>query len=98
MTLELEQESVGLTFDEVLWLRDLEDIALTLTGHCKSALSTIKDLQKIPEARFEHQWTLQPYSDRLGDFIESLSALTARIKNTIDLVRQICFPSSNRCF
>lgn len=86
MTLELEQDGAGLTFDEVESLRDLEDIVLSLIGYCKSASSIIQSLQRVKEAKFEYEWTLQPYSDRLSDFIETLSALTARITNTIDLV------------
>ncbi|KAL9607553.1 MAG: hypothetical protein Q9167_007546 [Letrouitia subvulpina] len=85
MTLNLEPKSVGLTFDEVQGLRNLEDTALSLGGYCKSALSIVQMLQGIREAKFEQEWTLQPYSDRLGDFVESLSALAARINNTIDL-------------
>lgn len=87
MTLNLEPNIVGLTFDEVQGLRDLEDTALSLGGYCKSALSIVQRLQSIPDTKLEQEWTLQPYSDRLGDFIESLSALVARINNTIDLVR-----------
>ncbi|KAI4163923.1 MAG: hypothetical protein LQ342_002420 [Letrouitia transgressa] len=87
MTLNLEPNIVGLTFDEVQGLRNLEDTALSLGGYCKSALSIVQRLQSIPETKFEQEWTLQPYSDRLGDFVESLSTLAARINNTIDLVR-----------
>ncbi|KAL9044575.1 MAG: hypothetical protein Q9214_002296 [Letrouitia sp. 1 TL-2023] len=85
MTLDLKPSIVGLTFDEVQGLRNLEDKVLSLGGYCKSALSIVQMLQSIPETKFEQEWTLQPYSDRLGDFVESLSALAARINNTIDL-------------
>lgn len=88
MTLDLETAGVSLTFNEVQGLRDLEDRTLSLSGHCKSALCVTQRLQKVPGAGFEYPWVLEPYSDRLSDFMESLSALTARINNTIDLVRQ----------
>lgn len=86
MTLDLEKNDVGLTFDEVQGLRDLEDRALSLKGHCNGALAVTQRLQKIAGAGLEHEWTLEPYSDRLSDFVESLLALMARINNTIDLV------------
>lgn len=88
MTLDLATVGVGLTFDEVQGLRDLEDRTLSLKGHCKGALCVTQRLQKIPGAGLEHEWALEPYSDRLDDFMESLLALKDRINNTIDLVRQ----------
>ena len=92
MTLDLEIDDVGLTFDEVQGLRDLEDRALSLKGHCTGAHAVTQRLQKIVGAGLEHQWALEPYSDRLNDFGESLLALIARINNTIDLVRRGSFP------
>lgn len=91
MTLDLEIDGVGLTFDEVQGLRHLEDRALSLKGHCNAAFAVTQRLQKIAGARLEHEWALEPYSDRLSDFVESLLALMARINNTIDLVRQKSF-------
>lgn len=92
MTLDLEIDDVGLTFDEVQGLRDLEDRALSLKGHCNGALAVTRRLQKIVGVGLEHEWALEPYSDRLSDFVESLLALMARINNTIDLVWQSPFP------
>jgi hypothetical protein len=88
MTLDLEIDEVGLTFDEVQGLRNLEDRALSLKGHCNGAVAVTQRLQKIAGAGLKHEWALEPYSDRLSDFGESLLALMARIKNTIDLVGQ----------
>lgn len=88
MTLDLETVDGGLTFDEVQGLRDLEDRTLSLIGHCKGALCVTQRLQEIPGAGLERDWALDPYSDRLSDFMESLGALIARINNTIGLVRQ----------
>ena len=45
-------------------------------------------LQAIPEAGFDHEWSLQPYSDRLSGNVTSIAALTDRINNAINLVSQ----------
>lgn len=92
MTLEIDAPNANLTFNEVQGLRELEDKSLALSGHCKSGLSVLQALQDLPDSGLDHEWTLQPYCDRLRDYSDSLSALTARICSTIDLVND--FPSS----
>lgn len=84
MALDLYDDVIE--FDEIQWLRDQCDIVLSLSGYCKSSLGIIKSLQGVEGADFEHEWALQPYADRLSDFVESLSALEARIPNVINLV------------
>lgn len=98
MTLDLEKVGGSLTFDEVQGLRDLQDKTLLLIGHCKSALRVTRRLQEIPGAGLERDWTLEPYSDRLSDFIESLRAFIARVNNTIDLVRQNMLTTGDSSF
>ena len=87
MTLDLKDDTEFLTFDEVQDLRDLEDKTLALRGHCKSTHLIAQKLKNVSGANFEHDWTLEPYLDRISDFEENFATLTSRVGNTVSLVR-----------
>ena len=90
MILDLKTEAaVGLKFEHVQGLRNIADDTLSLKGYCKSSLEVIKALEgegTPAEGHFQNDWSLQPYRCRLDGFTESISALSKRISNAIDLV------------
>lgn len=87
MTLDLKKSAaVTLNFDKVQGLRDLEDAALSLSAFCKGSLQVIGELQEVAEADFQGVWSLKSYRAQLSGYVEDLSVLNSRIKNTIDLV------------
>ena len=87
MTLDLKAKSaVGLDFDKVQELRDLKDESLSLGAYCKSSQDVVRALKDIPNAQLESIWDLGPYDVRLEGFKQSLSTLSSRISNSIDLV------------
>ena len=88
MTVDLDTSAaVSLNFDKVQTLYNLEDITLSLSGHCKSAISILEMLEAIPSNSFTDGWSAAPYLSRLNGYNESLTALTARISNSVGLVR-----------
>ena len=92
MILDLENKAaVRLNFEQVQGLRDLAEQTLSLSGYCKSNLQVLKALNNLEDSSqhlYQGEWSLQPYRARLDGFVESISALSRRIGNAIDLVCQ----------
>lgn len=72
-----------LSFDSVRGLRDLHDDVIALSAHCSGDLKIVDTLKN----KLSQQESLEPYSTLLVGYIESLTVLQNRIRNTIDLVR-----------
>ena len=90
MTFDLETLQLGSpAFDKMQGLRDLQDIALSLSAHCKGSLEIIGKFQEIPSTDFQGVWSLNSYKAQLVGYVENMSVLTKRIGNTIDLVSLI---------
>ena len=90
MTLDLDTLQLGSpAFDRMQGLRDLQDIALSLSAHCKGSLEIIEKFQEISGAGLQGVWSLNSYKALLVGYVENMSVLTKRIGNTIDLVSLI---------
>jgi hypothetical protein len=69
-------------------LRDLHDDVIALSAHCNGDLKIIDTLKtRQPGTGDGH--ILEPYSALLHGYIESLTVLQNRIRNVIDLVRDM---------
>ena len=79
-------DAVSLGLEKVQQLRDLKDEYLLLGLYCKASQDVIRALNETPGSRFEGIWSLKPSDIRLEGFMQSVSVLTGRTKNTIDLV------------
>ena len=87
MTVEIKTSAaVSLNFDKVQGLRDLKDTALSLSAYCKAGSEVIEALQEVAGADFQGTWSLTPFLTRLRGHCASVSVLTDRIGNTIELV------------
>ncbi len=87
MTVNIKTSAaVSLNFDKVQSLRDLEDIALSLSAYCKAGSEIINALQEVPGTDFQGIWSLKQFDAHLRGHTENLSVLTKRISNTIELV------------
>jgi len=71
-----------LSFDSVRGLRDLHDDVIALSAHCSGDLKIVDTLKN----KLSQQESLEPYSTLLVGYIESLTVLQNRIRNTIDLI------------
>ena len=74
------------TFDMVQGLRHLFDTTISLSAFCKADLSNLRALNDVEEAGFESLSLIRKLSEELDGYQESLSALSKRIQNAIDLV------------
>ena len=74
------------TFDMVQGLRHLFDTTISLSAFCKAEISNLRALNDIQEAGYESLSLIRKYGEELDGYLESLSALSKRIRNSIDLV------------
>ena len=88
MTVDLDTPTgMCLTFESVQTLHHLEDVTLSLSGHCKSAKAALETIGSIPGINaFTDSWSIGPLLNRLNGYSENIPALIARINNSIGLV------------
>lgn len=87
LTLDLRTTAgIGLNFDQIQSLRHLHDTVLSLNPFCNGSLDVIKTLESIHNTTFSGIYSLSCFSEQLRGYDKSLSVLSSRIRNAIDLV------------